>query len=195
MSLALKIANDKQIRIKVDPLDYLHIAEIVARKFCKHKEDIKDSEIYGEACLALIKIANKGYNPAIRKFSSLAFQCIENHLISYIRKKKAKKRTAKFENLDKEQWREIKEISKQFNDTLPANLLDKFLQINTQDSEQDKIDKKLLKEVYLEKNKIGKIAAKYDVSRMTIYTWLNRIINKIRTENPDLMKKYYTKSA
>ena len=175
------------LKIKVDPHKYLHIAEIVARRFVGKKElSVKDSDVYGEACLALVKIANEGYDPKLGEFSTLAYTAVANSLKSYIRKSKRKKRTAIFETIESD----IVEQPKSTKETIPIALLDDFLEIKVSDSDQDKIDKNLLKAIFIEKKKVSKLAQSYGVSRVTIYSWIDRVIKKIRQENPELLKRY-----
>lgn len=73
---------------KINTVDFLYLAEIVARKFLpRSKEPIKDTELYGIACEELVKCCEK-YNPAVGPFDRYAMRAIRNGIVDFLRKSK-----------------------------------------------------------------------------------------------------------
>jgi RNA polymerase sigma factor (sigma-70 family) len=195
MLLELATVETNPTKVQAAPIkvaDYLFLAAVIAHKFRNKKkyEKIEDSEPYSIACEELVKAA-VGFDPAVQgDFSRYAYRAMLNGVIEHIRHKKAKKRTATFENISEKDFRSIPEKGEGTPDTLPVDLLKTLLADDGTDTEQDRDDKALLTEIYLAGKKIPVIAEQYGISRVTVYNRLRRILGKIRQRHAELVEKY-----
>ena len=175
----------------IDPTKYIFLVEVIAHKFRKKFggkfERIEDTEPYSIASLELVKAA-ASYNPRINEdFSRYAFRAMRNGIIESIRYRNRKKRTAEFYKLTNVEWQEIPAE----DESIPSNVMNADLNqvlLDIEDSEQDRIDKAILAEIYLHGKKIPLVAEKYGITRMTVYNRIHRIIGKIRQRHPDFIE-------
>ena len=181
--MLLELATQTDIDLK----DYIHLAEIVARKFYRGKEKILDTEYYAIACQSLLNAAQK-YNASMGDFDRFAYRSMKNGLRSHIRFNKAKKRSATFEFLDDGEWSNI--VERESNTPIPVAILSQMMADHPDDTQQDRDDKNLLNDIYLRGFSISSIADQHNVSRVTIYNRMNRITGKIRQRHSSLIEKY-----
>lgn len=181
--MLLKLAT---IDSKINPADYIFLVKIVAHKFRTKIERIEDSEAYSIASLELIQAA-QSYNPTINEdFSRYAYRAMCNGIIDYIRYNKTKKRTADVVSLTDRDWEEIPE---EHLNSIPTDLYTKLMD-DSQDSDQDRQDKALLLDIFIQGKKASVIAEEHGVTRTTVYSRLNRIIGKIRQQHADLIGEF-----
>ena len=166
-------------RSTIDLADYLDLAEIVACKFCKNKNEIiKDTEQYSTALLELVK-AHKEYDPSVNDdFRRFAYRFMDNGLKDRFRYNQRKKRKAVLEHLEQQ---DVAEPQKEDYKSIVETILSK----SPQDTEQDLEDKIILRKIYLEGQKVTQLAEEYKVSRITIYNRINNCIRKIKFLYPD----------
>lgn len=190
MSVETIICDEKtHPSVKVDASQYLFLAEIIARKFYRGSEKIKDTEIYSMCCEELVKIA-ENFDPRCGVFDRFAFRSLRNAAISHIRHTKRRKRAGKFEKLTDSQWQDVAENRRDELLRLPNGLSELFLQEHPDDSEQDRDDKKLLVEIFLKGVKVPVIAEKYGISRVSVYNRINRILKCLKERHRDLVAKF-----
>ena len=142
----------KLIRVAPDPIDvseYLYIAEIVARKFYRGRESIRDTELFATACLELSKCVQL-YNPEIGPFDRFAFRTIKFGLIDYLREQKPQ--PSQFQD-----WEDVLDKDRPNYESLHQVI-----------NSLPDADRKLISEVYLEGLPMTEIAEIYGVSRVTI---------------------------
>lgn len=188
-SLTFKVA-----RKVIDPTKYIFLVEAIAHKFRKKFrgkfEKIEDTEPYSIASIELVKAA-AGYDPEVNEdFSRYAFRAMRNGIIEAIRHHKRQKRTAKFEKLTDLEWQELPEEKSDFSDDIPQEVYQTLMANHPDDTEQDRADKSLLMEIYIQGAKIPFIAEKYGITRMTVYNRLHRIIEKIRQRHSSLIESH-----
>lgn len=192
MLLAL-VQNPLVTHKPIDITEYLFLAEAVASKLRQAKgyrtERIQDTEIYSIACLELVTAA-KNYDPTVcGDFSRYAYKCMRNKIISFFKYNKAKKRFVKYEELIDDQLSQVPAKKESALKPLETNLLDVILSSSPQDTEQDVLDKNLLKEIYLSGQTVSSIAEKYNVTRMTLYNRIKRITTRLQERYSDLIEK------
>jgi RNA polymerase sigma factor (sigma-70 family) len=168
--------------------NYLYLAEIIARKFYRGRELIQDTELYSVACMELVSLV-ENYDPRLGEFSRFAFRSLYNRLVGYIRYTNRKSRRAKLEALTDKQWQDVPDKHRE-EVPLPVELLPTLLQEYEDESAQDRQDKLLLKQVYLEGEKVAFVADRLGTSRMTVYTRLKRIIERIRSRHAALLERH-----
>lgn len=178
--------------VPIDPTKYMFLVEAIAHKFRKKFsgkfEKIEDTEPYSIASFELIKAA-AGYDASKNEdFSRYAFRAMRNGIIESIRHQNRQKRTAEFSRLTDLEWQELSE-EKQFSLVgVSSEVFQTLTATHSDDSEQDRDDKLLLMEVYFQGNNISLIAEKHGISRVTVYSRLRRIIEKIRQVHGDLIE-------
>ena len=164
--------------VSIDPEDYLHLALKIAYKYrSKHSyEEIKDTEVYSIACEELIRAAI-AYKPERGDFSRYAWKIMTNGILQKMRHQKRKKRSASFAELTENQWNNVvtSEASVSHLHLLPI-----LFKHDDQDTHQDREDKNLLIEHYINNKKINILAEVLDVTRMTIYKRMQRAIEKLK---------------
>lgn len=181
-------------REAIDPTKYFFLVEAIAHKFRKKFrgkfEKIEDTEPYSIASMELVKAA-AGYDPEVNEdFSRYAFRAMRNGIIEAIRRQNRQKRTAEFSNLTNLEWQELPEKEQVLSVDIPSDVYQTLMENHPDDSEQDRADKALLTEIYIQGKKIPFIAEKYGISRMTVYNRLRRIIGKIRQRHGDLIESH-----
>lgn len=189
MLVSLVTVPERAAPIKVDAAEYLYLAEIVARKFYRGNEPIRDTELYSIACQELVRISSE-YRPEVNEdFTRFAFRAMKNAILDHIRYKKAKKRTAAFEPLSDRQWQDLPDEQSETPDCLPIDLLRTLLGDHPDDTDQDRADKTLLEEIYLQGKKVP-VIEQYGISRVTVYNRLRRILGKIQERHAELIETY-----
>lgn len=154
------------IRVAPDPIDvseYLYIAEIVTRKFYHGKEPIRDTDLFAVACLELAK-CKQIYDPKIGPFDRFAFRSIKHGLIDHLRDQKNK----------------IKPIQIPEWFDLPAKDNRNYGSLHQVISSLPEDDRKLIDRIYLQKLTMKEVAEGYGVSRVTIYSRLEKILQSLR---------------
>lgn len=175
----------------IDLTKYTFLVKAIAHKFRKkfgNKFDkIEDTEAYSIAALELVKAAAE-YDPSINEdFSRYAFRVMRNGIIEAIRHRNRQKRTAEFTKLTSLEWEEIEKKKDQTPSGAFQELHAVLLGDHPDDTAQDRADKILLNEIYIQGKKIPLIAEKYGISRVTVYSRIRRIIDKIRQRHKDLI--------
>jgi RNA polymerase sigma factor (sigma-70 family) len=160
--------------------NYLFLAYSGARQFLSDKTNVKDTEEYSQACLLLVESIRK-YNPEQGDFISFARRKIHNGLIEQFRHRTRKKRTAVVEDVD------IDKVCKLSEEKISPDLVYKFLQDTDQETEQERMNKLLLIEIYLGGNKVSEVAHRLNVSSVTVYHRVNAALNKIRSKYSDFI--------
>lgn len=178
----------------VDLTEYIFLVEVVARKFHKkfhgNFERIQDTELYSIASVELVKAA-ASYNPTINEdFGRYAFRVMRNGIIESIRYRNRQKRTADFCKLNDLKWQEVPEKKQTLK--VPAyetmqQICKKLIENQPEDTPQDRIDKTILSEVYVEGKNVSDVAKKNKITRVTVYNRLSRIIKKIQKQHSDLI--------
>jgi RNA polymerase sigma factor (sigma-70 family) len=173
---------------------YMFLVEIVAHKFRKKNifENIQDSEAYSVASIELVKAAAT-YDPKVNPdFSRYAYRIMCNGVVAHFRYQNRKKRIADHVYMTDREWGELKEKKPLESSEFSGNkeLILKLFENRPEDSHQDRLDKRLLLEIYINGKKIPVIAEQYGVSRVTVYNRIKRITNKIRQRHADLMDLY-----
>lgn len=156
--------------------DHIGLAADLALKFLERRRGsalspVEDSEEYSIACEALLK-ALSGYKSDKAKFSTYAYHCIRNALISYVRHRKY---APNF--LDP---KDIEEIAENRNCTVDPALLDLFLSESENDRESERIDKAMLREHYLQQLTLQQIATNRKITKMRVKQRIDRAINRIK---------------
>jgi RNA polymerase sigma factor (sigma-70 family) len=159
--------------VKIKPEDHLGLAYSVASLFVKGKERVKDSIEFSIACEALV-LASNFYRPDQGAFTSIAYRVIFNKLIDNKKKEKRKKRIAKYQHLDENQWLNLEE------EKSSCDLIKWLDEIHW--NEEEKSDLKVFIEVELQNQPITKIASDLKIARPTVYSKLRRIKDKIRNK-------------
>ena len=194
MLLELTKIETSDLAIPIDIAKYTFLVKAIAHKFRKKFsnkfEKIEDTEGYSIAFLELVKAAAE-YDPSINgDFSRYAFRVMKNGIIEAIRHRHRQKRTAEFTKLTSLEWEEIEEKAQASPSSIPQDVYETLLGDHPDDTAQDRADKILLTEIYIQGKKIPLIAEKYGVSRVTVYSRLRRIIDKIRQRHSDLIESY-----
>ena len=154
--------------------DYIGLAADLAIKFLERRRDsayIKDSEEYSIACEALLR-AISDYKSDKSKFSTYAYYCIRNALVSYVRHKKHAP-----DFLDP---KDIEEIAENRNCTVDPALLDLLLSESKNERESDRIDKEILREHYLQQLTLRQIAINRKITKIRVKQRIDRAINRIK---------------
>lgn len=162
-----------------NPEEHLGLAHMVAARFIRRTERVKDTIEYSLACEALLLIC-RSYQPEMGTFANVAYTAMTNKIIDYKRRAKRKKRLADFEDLDDKGWREI-EIEQLWPDE--ADFLGWLKKISWTDEERT--DLEVLLAVHFKQEKVADIAEQMGVTRPTVYLKLNRISDKIREKYKD----------
>ena len=137
--------------------NYLALAKSIALKFIKN-QDLRDSDIYGCACLALVD-ASKNYDPSKGAFTTWATRKIKHSIISYLRKNKKYKNT---ENLG-ELTEEIRDNSKNHANTV--GVLAILLNEDQEDSDNYCQNKKILLDHFIQNKSWAQIGRDLNLSR------------------------------
>lgn len=165
----------------IDPVDYLHVAKCVARKFCHRGERIEDTEIYAVCCEELVKIAPEYQGD---DFGRYAYSVLKNAAIDYLKHNARKKRSCKLQELTDDF------CSKETATRIPIAFLETFLSDHPEDTLQDKKDKELLVDFYLNQVKIRSLCSKLKVSRTIVYSRIKRMISKLKSRHSDLIENF-----
>lgn len=181
MFIATNLPKQKE---PINIVDFLYLAEIVARKYYRGKDNIRDTELFSIACQELVKCSEK-YDLTIGPFDRYAMRAMRNGIIQQIRLRNCKKRVAQFEPLTEQQWQDFPKENKEIE--FPTGILETILKCHPEESEQDQADKELLKDVYLNLKQITEISEQLGVSRVTIYNRLKRILGKLRKKFEDVL--------
>jgi RNA polymerase sigma factor (sigma-70 family) len=171
--------------VSVDIVEYLYLAEVVARKYYRGKDRIRDTDLFSVACQALVRCSQK-YDPDLGPFDRFAMRAMRNEIVQYIRLNNAKKRVVEFEVLEEKDWEKVEssESEIEFSPSISELLAD-----SPSESEEDRADKQLVKDVYLDNKQITDIAEQLNVSRVTIYNRLRKAVNKLRGKFDDNTKR------
>lgn len=165
--------------VAIDPADFLHLALKFAFKYKpKHSyEEIKDTEVYSIACEELIRAARL-YEPDRGDFSRFAWRSMLNGFLQSIRSQKRIKRSARFASLSENEWSNITQRVDQdsLNDMLPLVLRD-----IDEDTQQDKEDRQLVIEHFINGKKINLLADILGVTRVTIHNRMQRCFGRIKS--------------
>lgn len=166
--------------VRIEPEDYLHLALKIAYKYrSKHSyEEIKDTDVYSIACEELIHAAAT-YQPERGDFSRYAWKIMTNGVLQKIRHQKRKKRSTVFAELTEKQWNNVATSE---SDSSHLHLLPILFKHDHQDTHQDREDKNLLIEHYINNKKINILAEALDVTRMTVYKRMQRAIEKLKVK-------------
>lgn len=133
--------------------NYLALAKSICLKFIKN-QDLKDSDIYGCACLALVD-ASKSYDPNKGAFTTWATRKITQAIINYLRKNK------KVDFLGESTL----EIRDKTNDKIPTDILSVLLENNKKESKIEKQNKKILLDHFIENKSWAEIGRSLNLSR------------------------------
>jgi len=165
--------------VVINPEDYLDLALKFAFKYRPKNsfEAIKDTEIYSIACEELIRAA-RSYKSDRGDFSRFAWRFMMNRFFKSIRSQKRLKRSAKFSSLSKNEWVNIAEPNQQdsIKDILPLVLKD-----IDEDTPQDREDRQIVIEHYINGKQINLIAEVLRVTRVTIHNRMQRYFGKIKS--------------
>lgn len=182
---------ETKISETIDPTKYIFLVKAISFKFNKrfknNFERIEDSEVYSIASLELVKAA-ASYNPSVNEdFSRYAYRLMRNGIIQNIRYLNRQKRTAAFKDLTDSEWQEL--FEKRDQDAAIENISYQDLIADCpDDTTQDREDKSLLIEVYIKKEKISSVAKKLGISRVTVYSRIQRILKKIRHKYSNIIR-------
>ena len=155
----------------------------LARKFVlvhfRHSCPVEDTEEYSIACEGLMR-ACETYHEKIGEFSTYAYQCIKNALLSELKKRKRR-------------------FSPELHDPSSFDLLMENKNRNQDDAENneavgeamrflltsDKMDIEMLQDHYMKAMKLREIAVKYGITKMRVSQRINRALKKIKTRLED----------
>lgn len=161
------------VHVEPNIVEYLYLAEIVARKFYRGRDPIRDTEFFSIACQELVRCGQK-YDPSIGPFDRFAMRAMRNGIIQDARQRKAKKRIVEFEKFsdtiqvaeksekDEEHIQDLLEMLPSCLRGLPEN------------------DRKLVELIYIENKPVAEVADHLNVTRVTIYNRLDRVLTKLR---------------
>jgi RNA polymerase sigma factor (sigma-70 family) len=168
--------------VNLNVADYLPLVKAISRKFYRGKERIEDTEIYSVGCQSLVECL-PAYDQAKGTFDKFAYQAIKNGIIQFIRYNKRKKRNIAINSLSDYEWNNIKEVEETIEKApeISSETISLLLKLDA-NTDQDKEDKKLLIDYYLNNMRISEISANLGVSKVTIYNRINRIIKKIKKQ-------------
>jgi DNA-directed RNA polymerase specialized sigma24 family protein len=115
---------------------------------------------------------------------------MRNGIIESIRHRNRKKRTAEFCKLNYIKWQEVPEKQQTQKDSAyetMQQICKTLIENHPEDTPQDRIDKTILSEVYVQGKNVSAVAKKNKITRVTVYNRLRRIIKKIQKQHSDLI--------
>lgn len=158
------------VHAAVDIADYLYLAEVVARKYYRGHDPIRDTELFSVACQELVKCGEK-YDPSVGPFDRFAMRSMRNGIIHDLRLMQAKKRAAEFEVLADQDF--------------PERSVEPFPDVGLLPGLLQKLpdnDRCLIEDYFLNNNSVADLANRLAVTKVTVYNRIDRILKKLREE-------------
>lgn len=166
-------------REKATVEEHLGLAHAVASQFVNPSERlcVRDSEEYAEACIALIAAVEKD-DPSmpLKAFASFAWRSMRNTLIDLHRKRSKQPELVSLDSSTLEA-----KVESSFNVTELVNMV---MADCDEDTAEDRRDRQLLREVYLNGHSVADMATKHDVTRPIIYKRMRRAVENIQERFP-----------
>jgi RNA polymerase sigma factor (sigma-70 family) len=137
---------------------------------------VEDSDEYSLACEGLMR-ACKTYNEGIGEFSTYAYKCMRNILLSDIKRRKRRISPEFYDPSSFDLLTENK--NRTLDDEAVSALIDEAMQFLIV---SNKMDIEMLQDHYRKGMKLREIADKYSVTKMRVSQRINRAIEKIKTK-------------